>query len=155
MQQLPSLLIRHPSTVPLNYRRFGETVARDAGNHDLAFCFGTSEQLAPGSLVEVTICAADRTQSFRLQVLSCQPVVSGFEVQGCFVDENDAFLGRMIEQVCYIEAYRADVEQREGRHLSREHAAREWIERFASAFPATDLSTSGAGAMFVGESCKE
>lgn len=155
MQQLPSLLIRHPSTVPLHYRRFGETVVREAGNNDLAFCFGTSEQLAPGSLVEVTIRAAERTEAFRLHVRSCRPVGSGFEVHGCFVDENDAFLGRMIEQVCRIEAYRSDVEHREGRRLSRDHAAREWIERFAAAFPPTDLSTGGAGGIVVGESCAE
>lgn len=155
MQQLPSMLIRHPSTVPLHYRRFGETVSRSTQSEDPGLCFATSEQLAPGSLVELTIPAAGRTQSFRLQVLSCQPVVTGFEVRGCFVDENDAFVGRMIEQVCYIEAYRCDVEHREGRRLSREHAAREWIERFAAAFPATEFAKGDAGSFAAGEMLAE
>ena len=140
MQQLPSMLIRHPTTVPLRYRRFGETVPRTIRGEEVGLCFSTDEQLAPGSLIELTISAADRAQSFRVEVLSCQEVLTGFEVQGCFLDENDAFVGRMLEQMCYIEAYRCDVERVEGRHLSREHAAREWIERFAAAFPKTEVA---------------
>ena len=41
----------------------------------------------------------------------------------------------MVEQVCNIENYRRDVEQREGRKLTTEEAAKEWIKRDASSFP--------------------
>lgn len=155
MQQLPSMLIRHPSTVPLRYRRFGETAPRPTYSKDLGLCFSTTERLAPGSLVELTVPAAGRTQSFRLHVLSCQEAITGFEVQGCFVDENDAFVGRLIEQVCYIEAYRSDVERRDGRRLSREQAAREWIERFASAFPVAGTAHGRSGDSIGVDGCAD
>ncbi len=42
---------------------------------------------------------------------------------------------RMVEQVCHIERYRADVLEREGRALTGEQAAEEWIKRYAEDFP--------------------
>jgi hypothetical protein len=41
----------------------------------------------------------------------------------------------MIEQICHIESYRRDVAQQEGRQLTTEEAAVEWISRYASSFP--------------------
>jgi hypothetical protein len=41
----------------------------------------------------------------------------------------------MVEQICHIERYRNDVAQREGRQLTAEEAALEWISRYASSFP--------------------
>jgi hypothetical protein len=41
----------------------------------------------------------------------------------------------MVEQVCHVESYRRAVEQREGRQLTAEEAAEEWISRHASSFP--------------------
>jgi len=42
---------------------------------------------------------------------------------------------RMIEQICQIEHYRKEVKLVEGRDLSAEEAASEWISRYASDFP--------------------
>ena len=42
----------------------------------------------------------------------------------------------MIEQVCHIEHYRKEVMLREGRELSAQEAAREWISKYAGDFPA-------------------
>ena len=41
----------------------------------------------------------------------------------------------MIEQICHIEQYKADVLAKEGRQLDVEQAAREWIYKFADDFP--------------------
>jgi len=49
--------------------------------------------------------------------------------------ENEAFRMRMFEQVCHIEAYRKEKQSREGRKLSREEAAAEWISSYAAGFP--------------------
>jgi hypothetical protein len=43
----------------------------------------------------------------------------------------------MVEQVCHIEEYRRTVQRLEGRELSAEEAAFEWIHRFAAQFPET------------------
>jgi hypothetical protein len=42
---------------------------------------------------------------------------------------------RMIEQLCYIDHYKQSVELNEGRTLTGEEAAMEWIEKFAGKFP--------------------
>ncbi len=44
---------------------------------------------------------------------------------------DEAFLARMQAQCEQIEAYRLDVIRREGRVLSLDQAAREWIARYA------------------------
>jgi hypothetical protein len=41
----------------------------------------------------------------------------------------------MVEQVCHIETYRRTVAGTEGRELSAEQAALEWIAKFAASFP--------------------
>jgi hypothetical protein len=41
----------------------------------------------------------------------------------------------MVEQVCYIENYKKMVYQTEGRQLTTEEAAMEWIGKYASQFP--------------------
>lgn len=42
---------------------------------------------------------------------------------------------RLIEQACYIEEYRKEVFSQQGRQLSEEEAAKEWIDKYAGIFP--------------------
>jgi hypothetical protein len=44
----------------------------------------------------------------------------------------------MVEQVCHIENYKKEVYQTEGRLLTAEEAAVEWIHKYASQFPNLD-----------------
>jgi hypothetical protein len=41
----------------------------------------------------------------------------------------------MVEQVCAIDRYRRQVLEQEGRTLSRDEAASEWITKYAGRFP--------------------
>ena len=52
-----------------------------------------------------------------------------------FIDAQDAFSARMVEQVCHIDDYRKSVRRLEGRELDAEEAAAEWISRHAAEFP--------------------
>lgn len=52
-----------------------------------------------------------------------------------FADENTEFAVRMIEQICHINHYQRQILEREGRQLSGEEAAMEWVARFARDFP--------------------
>ena len=54
-----------------------------------------------------------------------------------FRDKEQAFSARMVEQICYIEEYKRTVKQKEGRELTSDQAAAEWIEKYASDFPQT------------------
>ncbi len=54
-----------------------------------------------------------------------------------FDEGNDirvAFKSRMLAQIARIDEYRRQMAHREGRELSRDEAAREWIHRFAEEF---------------------
>lgn len=52
-----------------------------------------------------------------------------------FSDLATAYAVRMVEQVCYIEEYRQEILANEGRELSSEEAALEWISKHAADFP--------------------
>ena len=52
-----------------------------------------------------------------------------------FLDRDDSFRARMVEQVCHIEQYKRQVLETEGRVLNGEQAAKEWIRRYAASFP--------------------
>jgi hypothetical protein len=41
----------------------------------------------------------------------------------------------MVEQICHIEHYKREVAEREGRELSGQQAAKEWIAKYAASFP--------------------
>lgn len=70
------------------------------------------------------------------RVVWCQRERTGRFVVGVqFLDAETAFRSRMVEQVCSIEKYRRDVEQQEGRILSSQEAAAEWVGKFAGRFP--------------------
>ena len=55
-----------------------------------------------------------------------------------FVDPDDAFRTRMVEQICHIEHYKKEILEKEGRELTGEEAALEWIKRYAGRFPSID-----------------
>ncbi len=69
-------------------------------------------------------------------VVWCEKTDSGYEVGMEFEKSRDAFRLRMIEQICHIEHYRKEAEKLEGRVLSSQEAAAEWISKYAADFPA-------------------
>jgi hypothetical protein len=62
-------------------------------------------------------------------------------LQGAETATQDDFLARMEAQCHQIERYRLDVLRNEGRELSRDEAALEWIERFAEGFDEVERGT--------------
>jgi len=69
------------------------------------------------------------------EVVWCLRKGEHYDVGLCLLDPDDAFNVRMVEQVCYIEHYRNEVLKAEGRQLSAEEAAAEWISAYSSGFP--------------------
>jgi hypothetical protein len=69
-------------------------------------------------------------------VVWCEKSGKNYEIGIEFEKPRDAFRIRMIEQICHIEHYRKEVERLEGRELSAQEAAGEWISKYAGDFPA-------------------
>ncbi len=55
-----------------------------------------------------------------------------------FNNPNELYRLRLIEQICHIEHYRGQVKKYEGRDLSGDQAAKEWILKYAADFPMLD-----------------
>jgi hypothetical protein len=66
--------------------------------------------------------------------------VTGFDLGVAFLNAEDAYRARMVEQICHIESFRRKLISNEGRTLTPEAAAREWIARYADSFPDPDVN---------------
>ena len=69
-------------------------------------------------------------------VVWCEKAKGGYEIGLEFESSKEVFRLRMIEQICHIEHYRKEIERQQGRKLSTEEAAKEWISEYAGDFPA-------------------
>jgi len=131
--------IRHPVDVPIEIRTEHAVPGAEVQTHDISLgglAVHSHEAVAPGAMIEVRIPYVQPAFEARARVAWCRPHAGGgHELGVSFLDAEDAFLARMVEQVCYIEDYRKSVAREEGRELSSEEAAGEWIEKFASKFP--------------------
>jgi hypothetical protein len=99
-------------------------------------CFSTSLELDAGTCLRLRIPVFGQQFEVDATVAWCREASSGYEVGVRFDSAQDRFSVRMVEQLLYIEDYRRRVELEEGRRMSSEQAAREWLERFADKFPA-------------------
>jgi len=130
--------IRHPTEIPIEVAT-GEGVARGGRHlHDVSLGgISFESEFCPelGEIIEIRIPSVKPQFRTRGRVVWCRTCDTGYEVGAQFLEETDAFRARMVEQVCHIEDYRRRVYEAEGRFLSGDQAAREWIQRFASTFP--------------------
>jgi len=133
--------VRHPGELPLVYRRTENDTSHDSRLCDVApggICIECQEPFDPGTELLLSIPAIAGDRAFRGRVVwsnRSAPGERSYQVGLCFPSDGDAFRARMIEQICQIESYRRRIESREGRRLSADDAAREWIERHAADFP--------------------
>jgi hypothetical protein len=131
--------IRHPSDVPIQVRcgSAGDYIGQHT--HDVSFgglSFSSDTPIEPESFISFRIpYVRPEFEVAAARVAWCREDGNQYSVGVQFPDSDEAFRVRMVEQICHIESYRREVEEREGRTLSGEEAAREWITRFASSFP--------------------
>jgi hypothetical protein len=52
-----------------------------------------------------------------------------------FLDSDDAFKVRMIEQACYIQEYRKEMQAQQGKRMTWNQASAEWIAKNGGSFP--------------------
>lgn len=131
--------IRHPVSVPFQLQQL---------DGELQYGMSTLNNVSIGGVSCLSSDPVEKGKTVKLKIESINP---NFEITGktvwCRVrkdqyeigiefilTEDKAFLLRMVEQICYIEDYRNEVLQSEGRDLSSEQAAKEWIEKYASNF---------------------
>lgn len=134
--------IRHPSDIPIEYKT-DEQVDGVSQEHlknisTGGLSFTSTQALPAGSLITIRISNVEPDFVARAQVAWCRPEGGSFVIGVAFTESSDLFRARMVEQVCHIEQYKAEVLAEEGRTIDGEEAAREWIQKFARAFPRLD-----------------
>jgi len=132
--------IRHPAAIPIEVGSADHLA--DAEPHVVnvshgGLAFESDVELTPGLVVEVRIPSMFPMFTTLGRVVWCKANDKGYQLGVAFLDQDDAFRTRMVEQICHIENYRNNASAVEGRQLSVEEAAAEWIDRFAAHFPQT------------------
>jgi len=140
--------IRHPSNVPIDFQL--ESLTSDQGYpvNGCGLLFLSHKSVERGSkiLVQISIkdlpnCAknelADDQGGYEAKgtVVWCKKSAQGYDIAVMFTDPSVLFSLRMVEQACYIEDYRRESLTGEGRVLSSDEAAEEWVQRYAADFP--------------------
>ncbi|TAK90748.1 MAG: PilZ domain-containing protein [Burkholderiaceae bacterium] len=130
--------IRHPAEIPIEVQSPAQSDhALAADGHDVSLgglALSSQRAVEPGEIVDVSIPFVQPPFASRARVAWCNHCGGAFELGVEFLDYDDAFRARMVEQICYIERYKKDVAKLEGRMLSTEEAASEWIHKHAAAF---------------------
>lgn len=130
--------IRHARGHPIYYDqppRYATQRPSHAEGDQCGIYFEASRPFHSGSSIHVTIPVRQQEFHFLARICWTQPRRSGYEVGVVFSGKSECFRARMVEQLCYIEAYRESMHSSEGRELDMEAAAMEWITRYAGLFP--------------------
>jgi hypothetical protein len=129
--------IRHTVDVPLEVSAVANTPrwasARNVSYGGISFL--VADPIPIGTIVEVRIPDVRPPFEARAKVVWSAREGEGHCLGVAFLDADDAFRARMVEHVCAIERYRRELREREGRELTPQAAAEEWIRKYADAFP--------------------
>lgn len=133
--------IRHTVDVPLEVSAIPSSNMHERavsiGSGGLAFT--SNECLEEGQIIHLRIPTVNPPFEAQARVVWCRPEDGKYLMGVQFLDPKAAFQSRMVQQVCSIEQYRAQVKAEEGRELTSQDAAAEWIQKYAGRFP--DAST--------------
>ncbi len=117
-------------------KRHGQERLNDIGSGGLSF--RAKQRVRPGTSIFIRIPSIESSFEAKGRVKWCRKNGDDYDVGVCFSTDEEAYRTRMVEQICHIEHYKRLVFEREGRKLSGEEAAQEWITLYAKGFPALD-----------------
>ncbi len=135
--------IRHPVDIPIEFQQQDEQSSRHletlANISQGGLAFRSQIALGVGMLIQIRIALHQPVYQARARVAWCRPAETGYYIGAALLDPGELFHARMVEQLCYIEHYKQMVLRTQGRRLSGQDAALEWISKFAGSFPQTEL----------------
>lgn len=132
--------IRHPSGIPIDFNVI-ESLHVSGGISPMmnisrgGLCFYCDTPFPAGTALHLSIPVETPAYEVDGRVAWSRMEEEHFVIGVSFDDSATAFNIRMVEQICYIEQYRKVISESEGRELSSEEAAMEWIEKYAADFP--------------------
>lgn len=129
--------VRHPADIPIQISAVGNVEANKVNLQNLSLgglCCELSHAVPTGTSITIRVPLIDSTYEGHGIVVWCTQKERKYDIGIQFLEEQEAFKNRMVEQICMIERYKRDVLLKEGRMLNGEQAAMEWIEKFARDF---------------------
>lgn len=125
---------RYSSDIPIEIIDEESSLRPSGPLHDVSYgglACSSDVEFEPGAMVKVRIAVLNTPFEAEGVVVWCEPKDEGFEIGIQFREGREAFSARMVAQVCQIEDYKRQVLEQEGRQLSGDEAAAEWIEKNA------------------------
>jgi hypothetical protein len=137
--------IRHPAAIPIDIAVDEQVAAPPVNQENISaggLSFKLSKPVPVGAQLSISMPQIWPDYSATGTVVWCREDEeeeeeedgNAYEAGVQFVKSNEAFKARMVAQFCQIEDYRRDINHSEGRRLSSEEAAREWIVEHAEEF---------------------
>ena len=133
--------IRHPVDIPITVQTVSESATANTHNVSIGgLCFLSFKPIKIGSEVRVEINSVTPQFNATCEVAWCKrrkadEAEPSYEVGIKFISNDEAYRARMVQQVCHIEQFRRELSEQENRHVSRDEAAKLWIEQHAADFP--------------------
>jgi hypothetical protein len=131
-------VIRHPDEIPLDLQVVEQPQVPDNSIMPLDLVCKSPAMLASGLQVSIRADGLLNAPSITGQILWCHACHDHYELHIRFSSDEHAQRMRMFEQVCHIHHYRQSVQEHQGRTLSDDEAALEWIAKYAALFPSAD-----------------
>src|SRR5690606_25742895 len=122
--------IRHTADVPIEIRTVPGRPTRSQPALNVSeggLSFISEDEIGLGSTIDIRIEHVSPAFEARAKVVWTREEGDAWCIGVQFLDANDAYRARMVEQICTIDRYMKQVQEEEGRALTRDEAAREWI----------------------------
>lgn len=130
--------IRHPADIPVHIVIQSQPAQSPRRIKNVSFgglAFISEHFIDPGAQIRVCIDVVDPRFEAEGIVTYCRQKSDHYLVGVEFIYRDDLYIVRMVEQICHIQHYKQQVAAREGRSLSPQEAADEWISKYANRFP--------------------
>lgn len=130
--------IRHPADIPVQIEVKSQPALIQRRIRDVSYgglAFESDAYIEPGVQIRIGIDVVEPRFEADGIVTHCRQKPGHYVVGVEFIWSDDLYIARMVEQICHIQHYKQQIAVQEGRKLSAQEAAKEWICKFASRFP--------------------
>ena len=130
--------IRHPADIPVQVEIKSQPAQAQRRVSNVSYgglAFLADGCMDRGTQIRIRIEVVDPAFEAEGIVTYCRQKGRHYMIGVEFIHRDDLYIARMVEQICHIQHYKQRVAIHEGRRLSAQEAAVEWISKFAGNFP--------------------
>jgi Tfp pilus assembly protein PilZ len=135
--------VRHITGIPIqitldyasrNYQKSSDDTITNVSHGGMSFI--ADDRFDIGQKIRVRFPILNKQTALSCKVIWCQKSNRGYEIGLEFEDSEEIQRMKMIDQISDIENYKRRIALQEGRKITSEQAAREWVKQYAGDFSA-------------------